>query len=236
MLNRVSALILAVMMFLIFQGSTASLSVLAVGLVLFIAFSFAVNYKRIGASYPHLILPCFYLLGMGGVFALLTNSTIRFIFLILSVIVFYFIEKQLGRESHFLQNVYLLSVFAIFVDLFALQFYFHLNFLIIAALMFLLAYALIIQGFAGFSLPVKKHFSILIALSCAEVALGLVFWPTYFVVDGIVAFAVFYVLWIFSFSAFFGKLSRQKIYWQLSLVFIVLAVTIISANFRPLTR
>jgi hypothetical protein len=196
-----------------------------------------VNYKRIGFSWPHLLLPCFYLFGVGGVFVAITGSIFRIVFLVAAVILFYLMEMELGKESHFLQNIFLFSVFAIFVTLNALQFYFpHYSYIWIVLLVFGFSYLLIVQGFAGFSLPVKKYFSFLIALVCAEVAWGLSLWPTYYIVNAIITFIIFYLLWIFSFSAFFGKLNRNKIYLQVSLALFVIAITLISANFKPLVR
>ncbi|MBX4204826.1 MAG: hypothetical protein KW788_01395 [Candidatus Doudnabacteria bacterium] len=237
MFNRVSSLILGILLFLVFYGSTQSLYVFATGLVLFIAATFAINIKRVGVSWPHLLLPCFYLLGSGSIFAVIASPSARLWFLIAACAIFYFLEMQLGRESHFLQNVFLFSAFAIFTGIFSLQFYFpRLSFVWVVLLVFVFSYLLIIQGFAGFSLPVKKYFSFLIALVCAQAAWGLSLWPTYYIVNAIVAFSIFYLLWIFSFSAFFGKLTRNKIYLQLSLVIIVLAATLLSANFLPHNR
>jgi hypothetical protein len=239
MFNRISSVVLTILLFLISWWATnglnpASLTVFAVSLAVFIVSTLVVNWKRLGTSWPHLLLPCLYLIGVGSIFVVLTSPSWRLIFLILACLVFYALEMQLGHESHFLQNVYLFSVFAIFVGLFALQFYFHLNAVVIASAVFVATYALIIQGFAGFSLPVKRYFSFLIALVCAECALGLSLWPTYYIVNAAISFAVFYLLWIFSFSAFFGKLSRNKVYWQLSLVTIVVLLVLATANFQQL--
>jgi len=237
MFNRVSSLILSLLLFMVFYGSTSSLYVFAAGLVLFAAATFAINVKRVGISWSHLLLPVFYLLGVGSIFAVIGNHNLRLIFLLASAIVFYFVELHLGRESHFLQNVYLFSAFAIFTGLYSLQFYFpKMSVMFLVLLTFIFSYLLILQGFAGFSLPVKKYFAFIIAFVCAQAAWGLSLWPTYYVVNALVTFAIFYLLWIFSFSAFFGKLSRNKIYWQLSLVSIMLAITLVTANFKPLTH
>jgi hypothetical protein len=235
MFNRISSVILSILLFLVFLGS-GNLVVFSTGLVLFALATFAINFKRLRWSWPHLLLPVLYLLGIGSIYAAITGSSLRMVFLIFAAIVFYGIEIQLGRESHFLQNVYLFSVFAIFLGLYALQFYFHLNLIWMIVLVFALSYLLILQGFAGFSLPVKKYFSFLVALTCAEAAWGLALWPTYYVVNAVVTFAIFYLLWIFSFSAFFGKLTKSKIIWQLSLVAIVLLATFATASFKPITR
>jgi hypothetical protein len=241
MFNRVSSLILTLLLLMIFWWSAqavnpSSLTVFVVSLGLFIVSTFIVNIRRLGTSWPHLMLPVFYLLGMGSIFMVLTTSAMRLLFLIPAAFVFYMIELELGRESHFLQNVFLFSAFAIFVGLFGLQFYFHLNYIWMTLLIFFASYGLIMQGFAGFSLPVKKYFSFLIAFVCAQAAWGLSLWPTYYVVNALIAFSIFYLLWIFSFSAFFGKLTRNKIYWQLGLVLIILAVTLSTTSFRPLSR
>jgi hypothetical protein len=241
MFNRISSATLTFILILIAWMSTnginpASLTVFVIAWVLFIICTFIFNWRKLGFSWPHLLLPIFYLVGIGSVFVVLPTQTLRILFLIPASLVFYFLETQLGHESHFLQNLYLFSVFAVFIGLNAVQFYFRINTLFMSLLVFLFSYMLIVQGFAGFSLPVKKYFSVLIALICAEVAWGLSLWPTFYVVNAIIIFSVFYLLWIFSFSAFFGKLSRNKIYWQLSLVFIALAVVLVSANFKPLSR
>jgi hypothetical protein len=241
MLNRISAVVLTILLFLISWWSISglnpsSLTVFSVSLALFIICTFIVNWRRLGFSWPHLLLPCFYLAGVGSIFVVLTNPTWRTVFIVLACLMFYIIELQLGRESHFLQNIFLFSVFAILVGLFAVQFYFHISYFLLAPVVFIVTYFLIVQGFAGFSLPAKKYFSFLTALVCAECAWGLSLWPTYYVVDAIIVFAVFYLLWIFSFSAFFGKLTRSKIYLQLSLVAIIILAVLITANFRPLTR
>ena len=236
MFNRISTLILSILLFMVLLGSAASLQVLVLALSILILGVLAVNYKRVGLIWPHLLLPTFYLLGVGSIFSVISSPTWRLVFLIAACLVFYVMEMELGRESHFLQNVFLFSVLAIFIGLFAIQFYFHLYFLWLVLSIFILSYLLIVQGFAGFSLPVKKYFSLLIALVIAETAWGLSLWPTYFVVNAIITFAIFYLLWIFSFSAFFGKLTRNKIYWQLSLTMVIIAVVIATANFKPLTR
>ena len=141
---------------------------------------------------------------------------------------------KLGKESHFLQNIYLLSVFGIYLGIFAIQFYYHLMSLWILPVVFLVTYVFAIQGFAGFTLPAKKYFYTLIAIICSQASLGLTLWPTYYYVDAVVLFCLFYLMWLFAFSAFFGKLSKQKIYWQVSLIAIVLLLTLATAAWKPL--
>jgi hypothetical protein len=155
--------------------------------------------------------------------------------LIAASIIYYMLEVRLGRESHFLQNVYLLTVFALYLAMSGFQFYLNLKVWTIIPISFILTYLLSIQGFAGFSLPSKRYFHLLIAIVCTEIVWALSFWPTHFFVNAVILFCVFYILWLFSFSAFFGKLTRQKVYWQLTLVAIVLILTLTTAAWRPLT-
>ena len=236
MFDKISAITLALLLFLVLLGSANNLSVFVISLAVLILATLAVNIKRVGWSWSHLLLPVFFLLASGSGFAVITSSSARILFLIVASVLFWLIELQLGRESHFLQNVYLLTVFGIYLGIFALQFYFHLNIYLTAVFVFFWTYVLILLGFAGFSLPAKKYFYLVTALSVAELSWGVMLWPTHFFVNTVVIFCAFYLLWLFAFSAFFGRLSVQKIYWQLTLITIVLALTLSTAAWQPLVR
>ncbi|MBX4187150.1 MAG: hypothetical protein KW802_02750 [Candidatus Doudnabacteria bacterium] len=234
MFTRISSLILAILMFLVFLGSAANIYVFAASVVILIFATLAINFKRLNFTWPHLMLPLIYLLSAGSVFAIISSPQERVVFLLLASITFYLLEIKLGKESHFLQNIYLLSTFALYLALFALQFYFNLRVWYVVPIAFVITYLLSIQGFAGFSLPSKKYFHLLMAMVAGEATWGLSFWPTHYFVNAVILFCFFYVLWLFSFSAFFGKLTRQKVYWQLTLVAIVLILTLSTAAWRPL--
>ncbi|MBX4191770.1 MAG: hypothetical protein KW804_03155, partial [Candidatus Doudnabacteria bacterium] len=79
----------------------------------------------------------------------------------------------------------------------------------------------------------KRYFHLLIAMVITEITWALSFWPTHFFVNAVVLFCAFYLLWLFSFSAFFGKLTKQKVYWQLTLIAIVLILTLSTTAWRP---
>jgi hypothetical protein len=237
MFNRISSLVLAIAMFMVFQGSVRGVNDLYIflaSLVLLLVAVTIINVKRLGFSWSHVLLPIVYIIGVGSIFVVITSPGVRSTFLFFAAAVLYVLESQLGRESHFLQNVYLFSVFAWFLGLFAVIFYLDVptGWAVLAG--FLVCYLLITQGFAGFSLPAKKYFNFLVALVCAQAVWGLIFWPTHYLVNAVVLFSLFYLLWIFSFSAFFGKLSVKKIYWQVALVFLVLVVTLATAAWQPL--
>ena len=234
MFNKISSLILSVLFFFVLLGSAADFYVFVASVLIFAAATFAVNIKKTGWSWSHLLLPGLFILGVACIFVVITSPTLRIIFLLVSSLMFYILENQLGRESHFLQNIYLFSVFAILVGVYAFHFYFHFAFYWLVLMVFIATYLFIVQGFAGFSLPAKKYFYFLTALVCAEVAWGLSLWPTYFLVNAVVTFCIYYILWLFAFSTFFGKLTASKIYLQLTLVIIVLALTLSSAAWRPL--
>ncbi len=234
MFTRISSITLAILLFLVLLGSRANFYVLGVSVVILIFATLAINFKRLNFTWPHLLLPSIYLLGVASMFAIITNPSIRLIFLIAASLTFYFLEMKLGRESHFLQNIYLLSVFALYLTVFAVEFYFNLKIWLIIILVFIVTYILAVQGLTGFSVPAKRYFYFLISLICAQAAWGLSFWPTHFFVNSVVVFCIFYLLWLFSFSAFFGRLNRQKIYWQIMLIALVLALTLGTAAWRPL--
>lgn len=237
MFNKLSSLVLALAMFMVFLGSVRGdngFYIFLASVAVLVAAVTAINIKRVGFSWPHLLLPVIYIVGAASIFMVMTNETTRLVYLLAASAVLYLVESQLGRESHFLQNVYLFSVFSWFLGLFAINFYLDLATMWTIAAGFGAAYLLIAQGFAGFSLPAKKYFNFLIALVCAQAVWGLLYWPTHYMVNAVVLFCVFYLLWIFSFSAFFGKLSLKKIYWQVVMVGFVLLVTLTTAAWQPL--
>lgn len=224
-------------MFTVFIGSVRGVnnfSIFLISLALLLVAVTVINVKRLGVSWPHILLPLIYIVGVASIFVLIQNPTIRIGFLTVASLVLYGIETHIGRESHLLQNVYLFSVFAWFLGLFTISFYLDIRTIYTVAAAFLISYLLIVQGFAGFSLPAKKYFNVLIALVCTQAVWGLLFWPTHYLVNAVVLFCIFYLLWIFSFSAFFGKLSIKKIYWQLAWVGLVLLVTLTTAAWQPI--
>ena len=235
MFIKISSLTLAILMFLVLFGTRQHPYILAVAILGLILATLAINFKRLNFTWPHLLLPVLYILATAGVLALIPNRTWQVVFLALTSALFFLMEIKLGKESHLLQNIYLLSAFGLFLTLFALEFYFRVPLYYFAPAVFVVSYVLAIQGFTGFVLPAKKYFYFLLSLACAEAAWGLTFWPTHFSVAAVVLFCVFYILWLFSFSAFFGKLSRAKIFWQLSLVGIILVVTLATAAWKPLS-
>ncbi|MGE5297620.1 MAG: hypothetical protein ACM3KM_00455 [Acidobacteriaceae bacterium] len=236
MFNKISSLVLAGLLFAVLTGSKNHISLLALSLGVLVLATFVVNIKRIGLSWPHLLLPVLFLLGCGLIYMIIDSPTLRLLFLLASSVSFYLLESKLGKESHLLQNFYLFSVLSIFVGIFALDFYLDLSTIWVVGLVFLASFLLSIQGFAGFSLPAKKFFYLMIAIVLSQAAWGLSVWPTHYVVDAVVLFCLFYLLWTFSFSAFFGKLTVKKIYLQVSLVVIVLILTLSTAAWRPLVH
>lgn len=234
MFNRISSLTLAILMFVVLYGSRTSLLHLGLATAGLILAALAVNFKRLNFTWPHLLLPVIYLIGVGSVFTVITDPLSRTVFLGLAAIVFYLMEVRLGRESHLLQNIFLLSVFAWYVGLFAAQYYFPLSSIFLAAAVFGATYLFVLQGFAGFNQPAKKHFYFLISLVCAEAAWGLTLWPTHFLINAVVLFVLFYIMWLFAFSAFFGKLSPAKIVWQIFLAILVLSLVLYTAPWKAL--
>jgi hypothetical protein len=234
MFNKVSSIVLALLLFAVLSSSGNHIWMLSIFLAALIAATLLINLRKLGLNWSHLLLPVLYLLGIGSIYMVITGPTIRLVFLVAASVSFFLLQKNLGKESHFLQNIYLFSVFALFVGIFALDFYLHLSVFWVVFLVFLISYPLIVQGFAGFSLPAKRYFYLLIALAMAQSAWGLSLWPTHFIVNAVVLFCFYYLLWTFSYSAFFGKLSAKKIYLQTGLVMLVLAITLGTAAWKPL--
>lgn len=224
-------------MFLVLAGSDRNIWVFLASQLVLILVTIYVNYRRFGLYWSHLLLPIFFLLGVVMVGAIMPSTITKIVFTAFAVVGFMSLELHLGHESHLLQNLYLLSIFMIYLGLFAGRFYFvDVSFWWILALLGISTYFLILQGFAGVSLPSKRYFCLVVTLVVTEAALGLMLWPTYFLVNAAVLFSIFYLLWLFAFSAFFGKLSAKKISWQLALIGIALIVTLSTAAWQPLIR
>lgn len=237
MFNKISPIILGILLFLVLVGSDRNIWAFLASLLILILVALYVNYRRFGVNWSHLLLPLFFLMGIGMVGAIMPSTATKIVFTASAVISFVSLELHLGRESHLLQNLYLLSVFMIYLGLFAARFYFvDVSFWWILAILGIFTYFLILQGFAGVSLPSKKYFCLIITLAVTEAALGLMLWPTHYLVNAVVLFLFFYLLWLFAFSAFFGKLSAKKIAWQLTLVGIALIVTFSTTAWQPVVR
>ncbi|MBI2607508.1 MAG: hypothetical protein HYW51_01660 [Candidatus Doudnabacteria bacterium] len=234
MTKHLSAISLSLLLLFALSGSTGSISLLAVFVLGLILITYLVNFFRLGFTWPHLLLPTFFLLAVGFVFTIITTPTLRLIFLLVAAALFYFLETKLGRESHYLQGLYLFSIFGIYAGLFALRFYLNLNVWLLLLLIILATYFFSIQGFAGFDLSSKRNFIFIIVLVIAQSGLGLTLWPTHFLINAAVLFTFFYLLWIFAVSAFLGKLTMKKIFWQIGLVSVFLLIILSSAAWRPL--
>ncbi len=234
MFNKISSLTLAILLFLVFFGTRGNFYFYIAGVAGVVLATLAVNFKRLNFTWPHLLLPTLYVIGIGSTFAIITETVARIVFLVVACIIFYFLEMKLGKESHFLQNTFLLSVFAGYLGLFAAHYYFPVSSLILAVAAFAVTYIFALQGFAGFTQPAKKYFYFLLALLCGEAAWGLALWPTHFFVNTVVLFCMFYLIWLFAFSAFFGKLNVAKIYWQIFLVGLALIAVLATAAWEPL--
>lgn len=234
MFTKVSSFALAVLMYVVLFGTKTNPYLVLAGIFGLILATLAINYRRLNFTWPHLLLPVIYVVATASVYVLIPSSFWQEVFLGTASLIFFFMELRLGKESHLLQNVFLISSFGIFLGLFGLVFYYRLPTYIFIPLVFGFSFVLSVQGLTGFQLPAKKYFYILTATITAQTAWGLLYWPTHYFVNATVLFSVFYILWLFSFSAFFGKLSRAKIFWQLSLVTILLVIVLSTAAWEPI--
>lgn len=234
MFSRVSSAILALLFFFVFSSGSANQWYFFSSVAFLVIASCLINIRRIGLSWSHLLLPVLYLFATASVYVVISSASLRLVFLLAATLCFYLIELQLGKESHFLQNIFLFSVFAIFLGIFALDFYVQISPPALSAMFFVASLVFIVQGFAGFSLPVKKYFVFLTALIIAQLSWGISLWPTHYTVNAAILFSVFYLLWIFSVAVFFGKLTWKKAILQAGLVVLALAAILSAAAWRQL--
>src|SRR3989338_1601211 len=156
--KHISSLLLAVLLFLGFTGGASNIFLLAAILAGLILLAFIVNFTRLGFAWPHLLLPTFFLLAAGFTQAIIISNFGRMIFVVIAAILFYFLETRLGRESHYLQGMYLMSIFGIYTGLFSLRFYLNLNIWLLAGAIIFFTSLFSLQGYAGFDLSTKRSF------------------------------------------------------------------------------
>ncbi len=73
-------------------------------------------------------------------------------------------------------------------------------------------------------------------LVMAETTWVLQFWPIHFFSLAVVSLAVFYLIFMFSHLHSIGKLSTRKIYFQVSLIAVVVILTLLSSPWQPINR
>lgn len=101
-------------------------------------------------------------------------------------------------------------------------------------------WTIVIFSATGFYLLFRSrlaHLGALIGtLVMAELTWVLQFWPIHFFSLAVVSLAGFYLIFMFSHLQSIGKLSSRKIYFQVSLIALVVLLTLLSSPWQPINR
>jgi hypothetical protein len=234
MLDKLSSVFFSGLLFLLLFNSQESIYVLVGSAVALMVAILAMNLRKVGLAWSYQFISLTYIAAVFSGFILVPNQNLRLIFLIISAILFYFVQINLGKQSQLLQNVFLGNLFVIYVAIFSLQHYQRINLWVFLGLVTFLTFIFSVQGFAGFSTVSKKYFIFVLTFLAAQASLALFFWPVLFLTKAVVLFFLFYLFWSFAVAVFFGKLTKKKIILQSGIVFISLVLLLVSAAWQKL--
>ncbi len=156
----------------------------------------------------------------------------RFIPLLLCGILLYFSQFLIAVVSEQLLFIEtLLSFFGFAMGIYAISFYFSPASTMILGLLFIAAALCARCGFDPIprSGKEKAFYSLLIGLCVAEIGWALLLLPLHFTALGIIAFNVFYVLWMLSYFHFHHNITGKKIIFHISFS-VVLIIAALAAT------
>lgn len=189
------------------------------------------------ASRVRLILPFVFLIGVFGTaaasplagtfFAVLGSYLIYYYYRFFPKAVPVFVEQTVGLYAAFL--------FAVF--LWSLNYFFTLPWWIMVSLAGAGFLVLFWQAFYKMSeSPAPALGTMVGTLVMAEIFWAMLFWPVHFFTSAVVSFAVFYLVYMLSSLHFARRLSRRKIYFQVSFISVVVLITLLSSSWQPIGR
>lgn len=181
------------------------------------------------AGRGELLLPLLLLVGIFGT-AAASTITGTFFGVLGAYLVFHFYRLFPSRVPRIMLETFTLyTVFLYSAFVWSINYYFSPQ-----------PWVTLILIVAGFFAMFRQSESLLGAwvgtLIMAEFAWVLLFWPVHFFTAAVVMLAVFYLIYMISHLSLIGKLSRRKIYFQVSLISIVVLIALLSSAWQPISR
>lgn len=184
-----------------------------------------------------LLYGVFWIAASFGFMALAPGAFWRVIFGLLLVFGFWRLHwelKPLG-QSHILDNLFFLSVFGIYLSVWAANFYFTPAWWLVMSAMAVFSGLFFWTGLSAtearfFS---KVLYSLLLAFVLAQLVWAMLFWPVHFLPAAIVLSVVFYCLWMLSRFHLQNVLTREKIIFYTVFGAAVEVVTLIMTAWLP---
>ncbi len=190
---------------------------------------------------PHdllwLVMPLLFLVGIFGTVAA-TSVSIGIFFAIFASYLFYFYHRHFPspiplyiEQTFTLYGAFLFSVF-----LWSLNFFFTPPWWATSLLMLAGFFPLFLQAFYKMARQMRESVqgALIASLLIVEISWTVLFWPVHFFSAAVVSFAAFYLIYMLSTQYFKGRLNRRKIYFQLSLISIVVFITLASSSWQPI--
>ncbi len=195
-------------------------------------YNYAVVRKDTAHSKLMLVRPVLFYLGWFGLFFIIPNTFWRGVFLLISVVLIYSIERTIGKPGEqLLFNETLLTSFAGFMTLTALSHYFPLHGTEYLAAVFIFSLALIRASYDLMpQLPRTKWlYALVLALLLTQLFWVLSFLPLHYSALALLLFNIFTCVWTITYNFLYNQLTRQKVQFNLILAaaftLIILSVT-----------
>ena len=188
-------------------------------------------------KYFSLILPIFFLVGMFGALATISNTALKVFIAGGSMLIFgyhnlSFLQKPQKSDEDLFTFA---AIFLILNFLWGVGFYFVLPWWTSTLLTFTIF-------FSVFSILIyrlgRKNWEVLLwALICSlilvEVSWAVLFWPVHYLTAALVPFSIFYLIYIMSGLYFEHRLTTNKVYFQTGMITIVLLLSLLSSSWLP---
>lgn len=244
MFQKLSSLFLAIIFIVLFslEGLLLWQFLLGIGglIVLTTVINFFVHGKGIHRveEFTFLLFPVLWI-GASTVVIFLQNTKFwEIVFVYVLGIVFFRLQLNLRERTNsvFLENIFFLSSFGIFLGIWAIDFFFTPAWWLIMALVFVFSVILFWTGIFNTHADLKEKiiYSLLLAFALTEISWALLFWPLHFVSIAIVISVIFYLAWTITRLHFLGLLNKKKIAYYSGFSFLIIFVTLSTAVWLPI--
>ena len=244
MFQKFSSLFLGIAFVVLFSLQELVLWQLLAGVGGLILATTVINYfvHRAGKNrleeFTFLLLPVLWVSASTVVIFLQNTKFWEIIFVYLLGIIFFRLQLRLQARTNsvFLENIFFLSAFGIFLGIWAIDFFFTPAWWLIMALMFVFSVILFWMGIFNTHAERREKviYTLFLAFALTEISWALLFWPLHFVSMAIVAAVIFYLAWTMARLHFLGLLNRKKIIYHSGFSVLILLVTLSTAVWLPL--
>ncbi len=183
---------------------------------------------------PARILPIFFLLGLFGAMAAISQNWIRFLVGVGGAIWLY--AFQIREDQHSSESFSLVTAFLLLLSVWSVNFFFSPPWW--AMIMALSLSPVIVLWLALSDYPLtraeKSIWSLVVFIILAEVSWTILLLPLHYFSTAVASFSIFYLLFIFSFLYFTERITRKRILFHSVLAGALVLASFLSSPFTPL--